>query len=219
MIRRTVLLVVAFIFFINLPVFASVEDVFDNYANYQIRYPRINLEDKNVSYAINQNIYQFISKFKNSYKNGEFYNGRIDYKVAYENDEFLSLIFLEVKDWADMIETGGDTYIYKHGFVYNKLTGNNVPLSYFVRLTRGDLKSCSKTRRYNCKGQKIDHGRLFTDRIPSDYYLLGNGEIALIFQYPELGGDWTDYYSLDIAPATLRLSQLDIEYFNRKNKL
>lgn len=217
MIIKITLLLITFVSFISLPALASVKDVFDNYANYKIRYPSIILNDEHATYNINQNIYQLIARFKDSYNNGDFYSGQIDYEIMYEDDKLLSIVFEEIKDGGDMEETGGDVYIYHHGFVYNKLNGNIVPLSYFVKIVNGDLKTCYKTRSYNCMGKKMEQVRLFTNRIPSDYYLLGNGEIALIFQYPELGGMWSDYNS-DIKPATLRLSQMDIEYFNRRNK-
>ena len=85
-----------------------------------------------------------------------------------------------------------------------------MPLSNFVRLTLNSLQAYSSWHLYNEDGTKTKYERK-PERVSEDYYLLGKGGIALIYEPGELG-------SFGQGAITIRFDAEDIDYFNRLNK-
>ena len=185
--------------------YASVESGFDKGINYEMQYPLVYTENKSAQNKINQDIYRYIAKFKTDYNNGEFFKGWFKYDVKYEDDKLLSLTIYDGR-----YRGGAHEHYCVYGLVYDKRTGKRLPISNFVRLTLNSLQAYSSRHLYNEDGTKAQYERK-PERVSEDYYLLGNGGLALIYEPGELG-------SFGQGAITIRLNDEDIDYFNRLNK-
>ena len=189
--------------------FASVEEHIDNEMSYEMSYPIVYTNNKAIQDKINQDIYHYIISFKDDYKAGKFYEGKFSYEVKFEDDNYVSLTITDYR--YNLRAVYGHSTVY--GIVYDKNTGQKLPLSHFLRVTLDDLKLIVEGHLYNWSGTKIKADMRWhkLERVSEDYYLLGDGGIALIYRRYELasGGDDT---------TTIRLSSKDIDYFNRKNR-
>ena len=190
--------------------FASVGTNIDNGVNYEMSYPIVYTNDKAVQDKINQDIYRYIAAFRDDYNAGKFYQGRFLYELKFENDDYISLTITDTRYHMGAAHEGFHVY----GVVYDKHTGRKLPLSHFLKITLADLKWFYGSHLYNRSGNKIKASTinlLEKVGVSDDYYLLGNGGIALIYQPHELG-------SFSDGATTIRLTQEEVEYFNRKNR-
>lgn len=176
-----------------------------SYINLSLKYPLVYLENKEVQEKINRSISNYVYNFKSKYDNGDFINGRMRYKVKYEDEEYISLI-LTFSEY-----TGGahDTY-YGKGIVYSKKTGNIIPLENFVRIKSIDDLNTMFILTYD-ENMFLFNKDSSIKRISSDYYLGENGNIYLMYQPYELGG-------FGYGLTSVKISAEMVDYFNRKNK-
>ena len=187
-------------------VFASVEKHTDSGVNYKISYPIVYTNNKVAQDRINQDIYKYIATFRNYYNEGRFYQGDFSYEVKFEDNNYISLTLIVYQ--YNMGAAHGQ-YI-KIGNVYDKNSGKKLPLSNFLRITLNDLSWFPLTHFYNEKGESIQFNNNKVDRVSEDYYLLGNGGIALMYQPYELA-------PFAYGVTTVRFNAEEVEYFNRKN--
>ena len=192
------------------PAYGNVRTGTDTAINYTMEYPIIYTDNKNIQNIINEDISSYIQNFKNSYATGDFINGNFKYEVKYEDKNYVSLIIYEYK-WTGGAH-GQSIYI---GLNYDKQTGQNIPLSYFVKLRPEDNGMVYQLPVYNEKNEIIPHGQLnpyrFQAKISGNYYLLGNGDIALIYQPYQMAS-----YAIGVTHIALTVKWQD--YFNRKNQ-
>lgn len=195
-------------------VFASVEEYLDVGINYEMSYPIVYTKDKAAQDKINQDIYHYIATFKNDYDAGKFFKGSFSYKVKFEDNDYISLTITDYR--YNMRSAHGYSKMY--GVVYDKSTGRRLPLSHFLKITLQDLNlvyAPSKVYTEGAyglnEGDKVTGWDWAPKRISEDYYLLGNGEIALIYQRYEIS------YG-DAGQTSIRLSTEEVDYFNRKNR-
>lgn len=189
-------------------VFASVEKHIDKQINYEMEYPIVYTKNQAAQNKINQDIYKHIATFRNDYNSGKFYKGKFYYQVKFENSNYISLT---VSDSRYNMGAAHNQY-FVYGLVYDKNSGRKLPLSNFVKITLKDLKSVADYHLYNESGTKIELLHFHKiEHVSNDYYLLGNGGIALIYQPYELA-------SFADGATTIRLTQQEIDCFNRKNK-
>lgn len=193
--------------FIHGNVFASVEKHTDNGTNYEMSYPIVYTNNKAAQDKINQDIYHYIAAFRNDFNAGKFYKGWFSYKLRLENNDYVSLT---IKDARYNMGAAHEYYVV-YGLVYDKNTGRKIPRSHFLKITLDDLKYFYRGHLYNESGNNTQGWDWGPKRISEDYYLLGNGGIALIYQP----------YILDCYAAgatTIRFNREEVEYFNRKNR-
>ena len=189
--------------------FASVEDHLNCGMNYEMSYPIVYTNDKAAQDKINQDIYHYIATFRDDFQAGKFYKGKFSYDVKFENDKYISLTVID--DRIDSPRSGGRNHYKLYGVVYDKKTGNKLPLSHFLKITLEDLSWLCITNLYNDSGYNLENTYKKPDQISEDYYLMGNGGIALIYQ------TWRLSVYSDGA-TTIRLSAEEVNYFNRKNR-
>ena len=188
--------------------FASVGTNTANGVNYKMSYPIVYTNNKVVQDKINQDIYHYIATFRDDYNAGRFYKGWFSYDVKFENDDYVSLTITDTR--YNMRAAHENYHVY--GIVYDKHTGRKLPLSYFLKVTLSDLKNIYSGRLYNKSGNKLKASKFnIPERISEDYYLLGNGGIALIYRPFELG-------AFSDGATTIRLTSEEVDYFNRKNR-
>ncbi|WP_286034457.1 hypothetical protein [Megamonas hypermegale] len=190
--------------------FAFVDEGKQSYTNLEMSYPIIYLEDTTAQNKINTDIANYVWKFKNRYDKGEFFNGKMKYYIKYEDDNLLSIILEQ--NWYN---AGAAHGYYTHtGLVYNKKTGERIPLSYFVPIKDANQLQyagifSNVTKLYNWQHKEI-HNNYKTKRISQDYYLGGNGTIYLLYQPYELGCFADGVVSVEFTPEA-------IDYFKRLN--
>ncbi|WP_337774486.1 DUF3298 and DUF4163 domain-containing protein [Mitsuokella jalaludinii] len=193
---------------------ASVYEEKDSAINYTMSYPMVYLDhNQEAQDRINSDIYNYIGAFRTDYYDGKFVNGFFKYEVKYEDDDVLSLMIIDYRYYggAHGLEKG-------IGLNYSKKTGQRLPLSYFVRLRPGDISKVFSLPIYNRRNQHIPY-RITKDFTPytkdhkgitDNFYLMGNGAIALIYQPYELAP-----YASGITHIVISAKYVD--YFNRRN--
>jgi len=189
-------------------VFASVEKHIDKQINYTMEYPIVYTKNQAAQDKINQDIYKYIAAFRNDYNAGKFYDGNFSYQLKFENEKYISLT---IKDDRYRLRAAHNSYRV-YGLVYDKNSGKKVPLSNFLKVTVEDIRfTYFKFGFYNESGTENEYKYSAPDKISEDYYLLGNGGIALIYQPYEIA-------SFADGATTIRLTAEQVDYFNRKNK-
>lgn len=193
---------------------ASVYEETDSAINYTMSYPIVYLDhNQEAQDRINSDIYNYIGAFRTDYYDGKFVNGFFKYEVKYEDDDVLSLMIIDYRYYggAHGLEKG-------IGLNYSKKTGQRLPLPYFVRLRPGDISKVFSLPIYNRRNQHIPY-RITKDFTPytkdhkgitDNFYLMGNGAIALIYQPYELAP-----YASGITHIVISAKYVD--YFNRRN--
>lgn len=189
-------------------VFAFVEKHIDKQINYEMEYPIVYTNNKAAQDKINQDIYHYIAAFRDDFKAGKFYNGKFFYEVKFEDNDYVSLVITDYRFTRGAAHGGAK----KIGVVYDKKTGRKLPLSHFLKITLNDLLPIYRINLYDGGGKKFSNAG-FSDpkRVSEDYYLLGNGGIALIYREYELA-------AYAAGSPTIRLSAEEVDWFNRKNR-
>lgn len=169
----------------------------------KLSYPLVYETNPTVQYNINTDIASYVTSEKAVYEAGTAKVVKLSYQVAYEDDNYLSIILTPYHYY------GGAHGHYKQiGRVYDKHTGNVLPLSYFVhinspkQLTEGilnhSLKLYSQTRRIP---MTLDRAWKDVPYISDSYYLDGKGFIYLIYQPYELGPYSAGATRIEISPT------------------
>lgn len=182
----------------------------DKDINYEMHYPLVYTEDAIAQKKINTDLYQYIEGFRRDYRNGKFINGKFTYTVSYEDDTYISLILNDYR-WTG----GAHGHTFYIGLVYNKHNGENLPLRYFVHLSDADFITIFDFPLYNAQNKQLTSKTKFdykhsVHQIPNNYFLKGNGIIALIFQPYQRAA-----YAVGMTYTPLEPKWID--YFNRKN--
>lgn len=196
-----------FVFLQSATAFASVGTNTDNGVNYKMSYPIVYTNNKAVQDKINQDIYHYIAAFRDDYNAGKFYKGWFSYELKLETDDYISLTITDSRYNMGAAHSHETVY----GIVYDKHTGRKLPLSHFLKITVADLKWFYIGHLYNSSGNKIEGWEWGPDKVSDNYYLLGNGGIALIYQ-PYALSSYAD------GATTIRLTPEEVDYFNRKNR-
>lgn len=194
---------------------ASVHEKTSSAINSKMRYPVVTVEKNAAAQtAINEDIQKYVDSFLTQYKTGKFRKGDFSYKLRYEDDQVISLTLQDYR----FNQGAAHGYTNTYGVNYSKITGEKLPLSYFVKLRPEDKMTVLNQPIINSRGERIPLQKTFatgrytsTIEISSNYYMLGGGAIALL--YPP-------YKLACYAMGTLHinLSPQMIDYFNRKNQ-
>lgn len=156
---------------------------------YTIKYPEIHLNNAKAQNRINADIYAKVKQFLDhlsefpDYEPAKSNRGAgMWYKITYEDDNYLSIRLVR---WFEGIDV---TY----NLVYDKETGNIVPLTNFINLSVEQLNTDIKLGEaflVDNSGFQFQIDKAI-EKVSNDYLLLGNGILAL--QYPnfELGRGW-----------------------------
>lgn len=194
---------------------ASVQEKTSSDINYKMRYPVVTVEKNAAAQAaINEDIQKYVDNFLTQYKAGKFYRGNFAYKVRYEDDQVISLT---VDDYR-FNQGAAHGYTYTYGLNYSKITGERLPLSYFVKLRPEDKNTVLHQPIIDSKGERVPLEKTFATgsfkqniQISSNYYMLGGGALALIYPPYDLACYAMGTLHIDLSPQI-------IDYFNRKNQ-
>lgn len=157
--------------------------------NMKLSYPLVYESNQDVQHKINTDIASYVVAEKSYYESGAAQSVDLSYEVAYEDADYLSIILTPYH------YTGGAHGMYNRiGRVYNKHTGDVVPLSYFVHidepseLTNG-LRNNTLTLESQTGNIEVMKSDMWNEvpYVSDNYALRGNGVIDLIYQPYEMG--------------------------------
>lgn len=170
----------------------------------KISYPVVQTANVQAQEAINNSIQAGIKRLKAHYAENkkELVADQLNYKVAYEDDSLVSLIFTHYF----MNKGAAHGMTHTMGVVYDKKTGQQLPLEYFLHVSMPQIYegiTSGTLGFYNGSFQplqfKSDLGWTKNIKdVPKSYLLNGNGAISLIFQPYDLApySDGTTYVQL-----------------------
>lgn len=189
--------------------FAEVNNIHEEDINWKIDYPVVTVgANESAQDAINSDIMNYVGQLRSDFESGKYYTCSGEYTVHYEDDVVLSLslYFLRLPYGAN------GNHVISYDLVYDKTTGERIPLENYVRITLTDLKQYLRGHSYS-DGGKILRGINgdYVKSVPINYFLEGNGVVCLVFQpYQLAAGCFGNCY--------VRLEPQYIEYLNRKNQ-
>lgn len=166
------------------PADASIWPATETGEYYRLVYPVFECDDPVIKEAINADIYTRAARTADAARPN--YTTSFNYHLKMENDRYLSLVFLPggyPKDAIHGMYTGV-------GVVYDKTTGERLPLSHFANVTLDNLiRLWEEDEFYHYEGEKIPVLGGFgpPKRVPEDYFLTYDGEIFVAFGPYELG--------------------------------
>ncbi|MGE1061235.1 DUF4163 domain-containing protein [Megasphaera paucivorans] len=190
-----------------IPVFASVESGYQEDTNMQLSYPLVYIDNADAQEKINTDIASYVEKTKADYYSG-WYKVKLSYTVKYEDNHTLSIILTKLRD-------GGGAHPQEHyyGLVYDKDTGDRIPISNFVNIASIDqwkrLAGSQIFPAYNWQWKQIYLMHQPT-RISNDYYLVGQGIFYMIYQPYEVSSYANGMISVEFNSS-------NIDYLNRLN--
>lgn len=163
---------------------ASVSTATETRGYWEMVYPIFEDDEAEIKAAINADLYLRAYRIVNDGEKNA--SRRLDYKLMREDGHYLSLLF-----FLSRYEAGEEDpvhRVYAFGVVYDKTTGEEVPLSRLADVTVEDLIRLQRAGHfYRCDGTPIptDHIQGQPQRVPEDYFLNDRGQIFVLFS-PDL---------------------------------
>lgn len=204
---RKVLLLCLFALLYAVPAQAMVVMETQEGPSWKMEYPLVYVEDAAAQEAINADISRYLDAFQDAMATKPLIRqGIIKTKLRYEDADVISMTIVDYHD------TGGAHGMYVvYGLVYDVHTGARIPLDNYVKLTLEDVVAALPGNTFSYDTTRAAKLMNQPVRVPSDYYLTGDGSVNIIFQLYEI----SPY--VDGAPY-LHLTAGRIAYYNEKNK-
>ena len=201
-------IVLAGLLLINVSASAQVADNHEEQINWSLTYPTVIVENNPTAQEkINTDISQYIDELRQDFQMG-YYKCGGRYKLHYEDSSVISLsLYLYRLPYA-----GNGNHWSNIDLVYDKATGNRIPLYHYVHATAKDLDLYKRSHSYAQDGTKLK--RLKEDvinRVPDDYFLIGDGIVCIVFHSYEIAAG-------AYGPCYIKLEPDYINYLNRLNK-
>lgn len=180
--------------------FASVKTVQEEAPNLKLIYPVVTFVNQKVQDNINTDIQRRVQAFRAEKAAGKFIDGDFSFTTKYEDENYLSLLFCEYR------YTGGAHGLPSYtGVTYDKQTGAVIPLNFFVHLRSEDAARIFALPVYNWKNEVIPENLLNSYRkqesLTENYYLMGEGNIALVFQPCQMAAFAAGVTHIVLTPA------------------
>ena len=164
---------------------------------YELVYPVFECDDPDIKEAINADIYTRASRTADAARQN--YTTSFRYELKMENAHYLSLVF-----FPGGYEEGAMHGMYTGvGVVYDKTTGEKVPLSHFADVTVEDLIRLQRAGHFlHVDGTPIpkDHIQGCPGHVPEDYYLTSWGQIGVLFPPYALASFADGVTVINVAP-------------------
>lgn len=196
--------------FIQTPLsYASTENKTITDTNLSLAYPIVYTTNAKSQDLINTDIAKIVYDMKDRYDSGEYYSAELKYDISYEDDNTISILM------KSTINPGGyRPFCFKEGIVYNKHTGEKLPLSNYVHIKSADQIQASLfnglAHEYNWEMTEIFCYRTNNPvkTISTNYYLKDNGVLSLLYPVGELS-------CMADGIVTIVFPEKTIDYFNR----
>ena len=164
---------------------------------YELVYPVFECDDPDIKEAINADIYTRASRTADAARQN--YTTSFRYELKMENAHYLSLVF-----FPGGYEEGAMHGMYTGvGVVYDKTTGEKVPLSHFADVTVEDLIRLQRAGHFlHVDGTPIpkDHIQGCPGHVPEDYYITSWGQIGVLFPPYALASFADGVTVINVAP-------------------
>ena len=196
---------------IAVPTYATVVTGSQSDVNMELKYPLVYTNNMFAQKAINTDIANYVLYAKSIYYDHHAYQVKQNYKVTYEDAQVVSILLTTYQYHAGAAH---GMYTTK-GLVYNKLTGQKIPLYNYVKVgSAQQLEQGIHTgvlHLYTSDHKRTNIPRGWNVKYVSDNYCLkGKGTIELVYQPYELGPYSYGNTFVEFSPKA-------IEYFNRMN--
>ena len=191
---------------------ASVQTGSIQKINLDLKYPLVYTQNQTAQKKINQDIATWVYNSKRDYDNGEFLSVETQYEVTYEDDSVISIMFVNLSYPAGVAHQ----WTSYDGIVYDKRTGNRVPLYNYVHIRNAqqleDGLYSGVLSLHDESGEEItyDGTNWPVERVSQDYLLRGGGTIDLLYSPYELA-------PFAAGATSIRFDPEAINYFNRMN--
>lgn len=191
--------------------YAFVFGVKEEQTNWDIVYPKVVIaQNKNAESLINADIQQYYSELRSAFQQGKFYRVIGKCRLMYEDENLLSLVLHFIR----LPYGGNGSNDEAIGLVYDKNTGQRIPIYNYVKATADDVYYYQKSHTYSfSKAQHIPPKDVFNskvDEVPENYFLPGDGSVCLLYgRYELAAGAW--------GITCIKLEPDYIDYLNRKN--
>lgn len=129
---------------------AEVNNFHEEDTNWKIDYPVVTVgANESAQDAINSDIMNYVGQLRSDFESGKYYICSGKYTVHYEDDDVLSLslYFLRLPYGAN------GNHVTSYDLVYDKTTGERIPLENYVRITLTDLKQYLRGHSYDAQGE------------------------------------------------------------------
>lgn len=193
------------------PSYAAVNSGQESATNWEVTYPIVSIEgNAEAQNSINADLNSYLETLRDDFQNGKYFICKERYVVHYEDNDILSISVYQLREPYG----GNGNHSRSFDLVYDKNTGEQIPLDNYVHVTPSDLEHYKWSHSYNQSGKplKMDSiSRFPLKEIPSNYFLKGDGVVCVVFPPYELscGADGCCY--IELEPDY-------IEYLNRKNQ-
>ena len=168
---------------------------------YELIYPVFECDDPVVKEAINADIYTRAARTADAARRN--YTTSFRYELKMENSRYLSLVF-----FPGGYEEGAAHGMYTGvGVVYDKATGEKVPLSHFADVTVEDLIRLQRTGHFlHVDGTPIPRENIQgrPGHVPEDYYITSWGQIGVLFPPYALASFADGVTAINVAPLKKR---------------
>ena len=164
---------------------------------YELIYPVFECDDPIIKEAINADIYTRASRTADAARQN--YTTSFRYELKMENAHYLSLVF-----FPGGYEEGAMHGMYTGvGVVYDKTTGEKVPLSHFADVTVEDLIRLQRAGHFlHVDGTPIPRENIQgrPGHVPEDYYITSWGQIGVLFPPYALASFADGVTVINVAP-------------------
>ena len=117
-----------------IPGYAKVVTGSQSDANLDLKYPLVYTDSAYAQQAINTDIANYVLEAKDMYYNQHIYKVAQNYKVTYEDSQVVSILLTTYHYYAGAVHGMTNT----RGLVYNKITGQRVPLYNYVKIDNAE---------------------------------------------------------------------------------
>lgn len=183
--------------------------------NLDMKYPLVYTNNINSQNQINADLANIIYAMKNDYDNGKCYSAKMDYEITCETDDVVSIL---LKTYVVRFTGAAHGFVNWTGLVYDKKTGNRIPVSSYVTLSSPDqiqtllLSGILKSYNWDMKQNFFFRNAGNNVKKVSDNYVLGSdGTIYLIYPPYSIG-------PFAYGPYRVGLDSVAIDYLNRMNR-
>lgn len=192
--------------------FAAVTSITEERTNWSISFPKVSIE-KNIKAQkfINKDLQSYYDNLKTGFKDGSYSRCEASYKVHYEDENIVS-ISLQLAGYP---EGGCGNHTRTISLVYNKKSGEKLPLSNYVHISPEDLEQQKYSNTYSFESNNpFDSNNLHPSpikEVPKNYFLPGDGTVCIVFNPYDLSAGASGALYIKLKPEY-------INYLNKKNK-
>ena len=187
-----IILALICMFFIQAPISSAfVEQRTISEINLSISYPLVYTDNAESQELINSDIANFVYDIKDRYDSGDYYSANMKYDTTYEDNNVVSIV---LKTYVVRYPGAAHGMSWNSGLVYNKITGERIPLSNYVHIKSPEqIQQNLSNGVLSAYNENMTRNYFFREtvwsvkKISQNYILAGNGTIYLLYPPYSIG--------------------------------